>query len=65
MDTLIPQCMEEIGFVSVQLGTHAINDCIQSLKLSNENVAKLEEVSSSLRSRLQVLTKSSGSRNAV
>ena len=51
--------------MSVQLSTHAINECMHSLKLSKEKVAKLEEVSSSCCSMLQVLTKSSGSRHAV
>ena len=65
MDIPLPRDWEETGDVSVQLATDAINDCMQSLKLNEEKVAKLEEVSSSLRSRLQVLTKSSGSRHAV
>ena len=48
-----------------ETGDHAINDCIQSLKLHEEKVAKLEEVTSSLRSMLQVLTKSPAPRHAV
>ena len=56
--------MEQIGDVPVQLGTHAINDCMQSLKLK-EKVAKCAQVTSSLRSRLQVLTKSPGPRHAT
>ena len=65
VDIPIPWSVEEIGNMSVHLSTHAINECMHSLKLSKEKVAKLEEVSSSVRSRLQVLTKSSGSRHAV
>ena len=57
--------MEQIGDVPFQLGTHAINDCMQSLKLNKRNVAKFEELTSSLRSRLQVLTKSPGPRHAT
>ena len=49
MDIPIPRGVQETGDVSVQLGTHAINDCIQSLKLHKEKVAKLEEMTSSLR----------------
>ena len=32
VDIPTPRDVEEIGDVSVQLGTHAINDCVQSLK---------------------------------
>ena len=38
---------------------------MHSLKINKEKVAKLEEGTSGLRSRLQVLTKSPGSRNAA
>ena len=65
VDIPIPRGVEEKGDISVQLSTHAISECMHSLKLSKEKVAKLEEVSSSIRSRLQVLTKSSGSRHAL
>ena len=65
MDIPVHRGVEETGDVSVQLATHAINDCIQSLKLSKVKVTRLEEMSSRVRSRLQVLTKSSGSRHAV
>ena len=65
VDIPFPWSVEEIKDVSVQLGTHPINDCIQSLKISEEQVAKLEEVTSSLRSRSQVLIKSPGSRQAA
>ena len=62
VDIPIPRGVEEIEDVSAQIGT---NDCTQSLKISREKVAKLEEVTSSLRARLQVLTKSPGSRQAA
>ena len=55
VDIPIPRAVEEIEDMSVQ-----INDCIQTLNISKENVTKLEEVTSSLRTRLQVLTKSPG-----
>ena len=57
--------MEEIGDMSVQLSTHAINECMHSLQLSKEKVAKHEEVTSNLRSRSQGLTKSPGFRHAA
>ena len=65
VDISFPRGVEEVEYVSVQLGTHAIDDCIQPLKLSKGKKAKLEEVTSSLRSRLQVLTKSLGSRQVT
>ena len=65
VDIPIPRSVEEIGDMSVQLSTHAINECMHSLKISKEKVAKLEEVTSCLSSRLQVLTKSPGSRHAA
>ena len=65
VDIPIPRGVEEMGDMSVQLSTHAINECMHSLKISKEKVAKLEEVTSSLRWRLQVLTKSIGSRHAA
>ena len=34
-----PWCVEKMEDVSVQLGSHAINDCTQSLKLSKRKVA--------------------------
>ena len=64
VDIPFPRCVEQIEDVLVQLGTHTINDCIHSLKLNKRNVAKFEELTSSLRSRLQVLTKSPGPRHA-
>ena len=62
VDIPIPRGVEEIGDMSVQLSTHA---CMHSLKNSKEKVAKLEEVTSSLRSRLWVLTKSLVFRHAA
>ena len=29
LDILFPRCVEEMGEVSVQLGTHAIDECVQ------------------------------------
>ena len=51
--------------MSVQLSTHAINECMHSLKISKENVAKSEEVTLSFRSRSQGFTKSTGSRHTA
>ena len=57
VDISTPRGVEEMGDMSVQLSTHAINECVHSLKLNKAKVAKLEEVSSSIRSRLHLLTK--------
>ena len=65
VDIPISRGEEEIEDMSVKLGSHVINDCIHSVKISKEKVAKLEVVTSSLRTRLQVLTKSLGSRQAA
>ena len=65
VDIPILRSVEEMGEMSVQLSTQAINECMHSLKRSKEKVAQIEEVTSSLRSRLQVLTESLGSRHAA
>ena len=46
VDIPIPRGVEERGDMSVQVSNHAINECMHSLKISKEKVAKLEEVTS-------------------